>query len=71
MNGVSVRYWLLLLRKPGQWMEFDAAEMGVTRKSLLNRIEIESMRAGGRYKACTIGDTRVGVRRVHPSRGCS
>lgn len=23
------------------------------------------------YKACTIGDTRVGVRRVHPSRGCS
>lgn len=69
MNGTAVRWWLLLLRKPGQWMEFDAAAMGVTQKTLFNYIEIENMRAGGRYKACSIDPNRVGVRRVHSPGG--
>lgn len=65
MNGMSVRFWLLLLRKPGQWIEFDAAEMGVKVDTLFNYIEIENSHSGGRYKACRLDGQRVGVRRVH------
>jgi hypothetical protein len=65
LNGASVRYWLLLLTKPGQCIEFDAAQLGVTVKTLFNYIEIENGRSGGRYKACSTGGTGVGVRRVH------
>lgn len=64
MGAASVRYWLLMLRKPGQWMEFDAAQLGVTVKTLFNYIETENGRSGGRYKACSTGGTGVGVRRV-------
>ena len=60
-----LNYWLLLLRKPGQWMEFDAAELGISRKTLLNYIEVENMRTGGRYKVSAIKGDRIGVRRVH------
>lgn len=69
MKGVTVRYWLLLLRKPGQWMEFDAADFGVKVDTLVNYIDIENMRSGGRYKSCSMGGTRVGVRRVNTGNG--
>lgn len=69
MNGKSVRYWLLMLRKPGQWIEFDAAAMGVTQKTLFDYVELENRRANGRYKACSIDDNRIGVRFVHPAGG--
>jgi hypothetical protein len=69
LNGVCIRYWLLLLQKPGQWIEFDARQYGITIKTLFAYIEAESIRAGGRYKAYSIGLSRVGVRLLRTQGG--
>lgn len=69
MNAGSVRYWLLLLRKPGQCMVFDAREYGITVKTLVAYIEACSGRRGGVFKTCRIGNWLVGVRRVRTSGG--
>ena len=65
---MCIRYWLLLLQKPGQWIEFDATQYGITLKTLFAYIEAESSRAGGRYKAYRLGRYRVGVRLLRTKR---
>ena len=69
VNGQAVRYWLLLLQNPGEWIEFNACDYGITVKTLFAYIEAESFRSGGIYRACRIDTWRVGVRRVQPAGG--
>ena len=71
MNGTAVRWWLLLLQKPGDWIEFDPAELGITRKTLISYVNtISARRTETVYKTFRSKGDRVGVRLVLPIGGC-
>lgn len=70
MNGTAVRWWLLLLRKPGDWIEFEPEDFGITRKSLVNYVNtISARRTTSFYKTFRGEGQKVGVRLVHPAGG--
>lgn len=70
MNGQAVRWWLLLLRKPGDWIEFEPADFGITRKTLVNYVNtISARRTETVYKTFRGKGERVGVRLVLPAGG--
>lgn len=70
MNGTAIRWWLLLLRKPGDFMVFEPADFGITRKTLVNYVNtISARRTFGCYKTFRCEGERVGVRFVLPAGG--
>lgn len=70
MNGTAVRWWLLLLQKPGDWIEFEPAELGITRKTLVNYVNtISARRTESFYSTFRGTGQRVGVRLVLPAGG--
>lgn len=59
-----LNYWLLLL-KPGQCMEFSPDEYGISPKTLLAYLEaISDASIDRRYKMCSAGFRKIGVRRL-------
>lgn len=67
MNGTAVRWWLLLLQKPGDWIEFEPADYGITRKTLVNYVNtISACRTQSFFKTFRTEGERVGVRLVRP-----
>lgn len=59
-----IAYWLLLL-KPGQCMEFSPDDYGISQKTLLAYLEaISDASIDRRYKMCSAGLRKIGVRRL-------
>lgn len=59
-----LNYWLLLL-KPGQCMEFSPDDYGISPKTLLAYLEAISYDSiDRRYKMCSAGFRKIGVRRL-------
>lgn len=59
-----IAYWLLLL-KPGQCMEFSPDDYGISPKTLLAYLEaISDASIDRRYKMCSAGFRKIGVRRL-------
>lgn len=61
----AIANWLLLLARPGQFMEFSIAEMGVKPKSARNYVHNANMAGPRRYRARISSDrARLVVQRL-------
>lgn len=64
-NTLSRMDWWLMILKPGQCIEFNPAEFGVSKDTTIAYVETINRSYGvPRYKLCSASGQAVGVRRL-------